>query len=553
VIKFAKRSGVLLGMAIPLALILILTVFGGAALAGWSDLPGEVLDGYGVFPEDVSEISAGYDATTWGPSNPMLRSQFAKMSTGAFDVAQALPALPTFSDVPATETFYGYVEGAATAGLIGGYPDGTFKPGRTITRQEAAAIIARRLAQEDEIDLARHYDDSQVEAILGRYSDAGLVSQSLRSEVAYAIERAVLAGSQGSLRPGAPLTRIQGASMLIRAASAVAEVTEPFTIAAVPDTQSYSETNDPAFAAQINWLLANAEAKNIAFVTHLGDVVDDSSDAEQWENAMAALQPLLDQDWLPFSIVRGNHDNPGVFLENLPVSSMAAKPWFVDASPSGLTQAQRFKVQGKWFVHVGFQMAPSAAELQWANELLARPTLQNLPTIVSTHDYVTRIGLSSNGRTIWNDFVKKNPMIFMVLNGHQHVENAVVDYNDAGRPVYQMLSDYQDRDFGGLGLMRLVTIDPVANKIEVKTFSPYYQIETDEEDANGDPIIEVDTNHFETDSDSQFEYDVNIKELLRLNPSFGFGPELPASALPKLEAIPAVSREVDGLFVGDPG
>jgi hypothetical protein len=53
--------------------------------------------------------------------------------------------------------------------------------------------------------------------------------------------------------------------MLIRAAGAVAEVTEPFPIAVVPDTQSCSETNDPAFAAQ-------------------------------WENAMAALQPLLDQD-----------------------------------------------------------------------------------------------------------------------------------------------------------------------------------------------------------------------------------------------------------------
>jgi hypothetical protein len=187
------------------------------------------------------------------------------MSTGAFDVAQALPAVPTFSDVPATETLYACVEGAATAGLIGGCPDGTFKPGRTITRQEAAAIIARRLAQEDKIDLATHYDDSQVEAILGRCSDAGLVSQSLRSEVAYAIERAVLAGSEGLLSPAAPLTRIQGASMLIRAAGAVAEVTEPFTIAVVPDTQSCSETNDPAFAAQ-------------------------------WENAMAALQPLLDQD-----------------------------------------------------------------------------------------------------------------------------------------------------------------------------------------------------------------------------------------------------------------
>jgi hypothetical protein len=145
-------------------------------------------------------------------------------------------------------------------------------------------------------------------------------------------------------------------------------------------------------------------------------------------------------------------------------------------------------------------------------------------------------------------------MIFLVLNGHAHVENAVADYNDAGRPVYQMLSDYQDRDFGGLGLMRLVAIDPVANKIEAKTLSPYYEIETDEKDANGDPVIQVDTSHFETDSDSQFEYDVNIKELSRLNTSFDFGPELPAAAQPELDAISAgrfLTRA--GLSVDAPG
>ena len=126
---------------------------------------------------------------------------------------------------------------------------------------------------------------------------------------------------------------------------------------------------------------------------------------------------------------------------------------------------------------------------------------------------------------MWDGFVKNNPMVFMVLNGHTHTEYALVNHNAKNRPVYQMLSDYQDRANCGNGLMRLVTIDPAQNKILVRTFSPYYN--------------NADANYFETDADSQFEYDVNVKERLAFDTSFDFGPEPPAPPLPPLNAIPA--------------
>jgi predicted phosphodiesterase len=314
---------------------------------------------------------------------------------------------------------------------------------------------------------------------------------------------------------------------------------QPFTIAALPDTQVYSEDGELGFAKQVEWVLENARKKNIVFVTHLGDVVDNGTDEAQWDNAMAALDPLLRQEWLPFSIVRGNHDDPTFFLDNLPVSLMESKPWFVAVSESGLCQAQTFRVQGISFLHVGFQKDPTDAELAWANDLLSQPSLRGMPVIVSTHDYIDGSGRSFTGRRMWDGFVKNNPMVFMVLNGHTHTEYALVSHNAANRPVYQMLSDYQDRDFGGNGLMRLITIDPVAGQITVKTFSPYYQTETDEEDQNGDPIIQVESNYFETDSDSQFAYSVNLRE--RFNPftEYDFGPEPPPPPLPPLNDLPS--------------
>ncbi|MHB8771546.1 MAG: alkaline phosphatase [Syntrophales bacterium] len=314
-------------------------------------------------------------------------------------------------------------------------------------------------------------------------------------------------------------------------AKAVRALAKPFTIAALPDTQVYAEEGLIEFQKQIEWVLDNAAGQNIVFVTHLGDVVDNGTDVDQWSNAMEALDPLLAQNSLPFSIVRGNHDDPAFFLNNIPVATIKGKPWFVGAAPSGLTQAQMFLAENARFLHIGFQKDPAAAEIAWANALLARPDMQGLPVIVSTHDYIDGSGQSTTGRLLWNDFVRKNPMVFMVLNGHTHTEYALVNHNDANRPVYQMLSDYQDRALGGNGFMRLITIDPVQAKIVVKTFSPYFR--ADEDDTN--PNL----HYFETDADSQFEYAVNVKERLASDTTFDFGAEPPPPPLPPLNYIPA--------------
>ncbi len=58
-------------------------------------------------------------------------------------------------------------------------------------------------------------------------------------------------------------------------AKRVRELTTPFVIAVVPDTQAYTGLGQVEFKKQIEWVLANAAEKNIVFVTHLGDVVDD--------------------------------------------------------------------------------------------------------------------------------------------------------------------------------------------------------------------------------------------------------------------------------------
>ena len=58
----------------------------------------------------------------------------------------ALAANP-FSDLPAGHWAYGAVAKLAAAGVVDGFPDGTFKGDKTMTRYEMAQIVAKALAK----------------------------------------------------------------------------------------------------------------------------------------------------------------------------------------------------------------------------------------------------------------------------------------------------------------------------------------------------------------------------------------------------------------------
>lgn len=85
---------------------------------------------------------AGYDDGTFRPGNPVTRSQAAKMLVLGKSWEVITPANPTFADVPSDYWAYSYVETAVAHGIVGGYPDGTFLPGNSITRAQLAKVVA---------------------------------------------------------------------------------------------------------------------------------------------------------------------------------------------------------------------------------------------------------------------------------------------------------------------------------------------------------------------------------------------------------------------------
>jgi hypothetical protein len=90
------------------------------------------------------------------PDNPVTRAQFAKiiiLALGRHTAAMDNTSSPTFRDLPfaGSEYPFDYVEEAAVLGIIGGFPDGTFRPQSPVTRAQLALMLARaggdRLAQ----------------------------------------------------------------------------------------------------------------------------------------------------------------------------------------------------------------------------------------------------------------------------------------------------------------------------------------------------------------------------------------------------------------------
>jgi hypothetical protein len=88
-------------------------------------------------------IVKGYPDGTFKPNNNINRAELVKILTEAFHREQIKQSFQgaTFFDVPVTEWFTKYVEAAKRLAIVGGYPDGSFKPGRFISRAEVAKVL----------------------------------------------------------------------------------------------------------------------------------------------------------------------------------------------------------------------------------------------------------------------------------------------------------------------------------------------------------------------------------------------------------------------------
>lgn len=88
-------------------------------------------------------VISGFPDGMFKPQMNVTRAEFAKMAVEARGLTLIDTETLPFNDVPRNHWAFRFIATAKAAGLVEGYPDGSFRPNNNITRAEIAAILVR--------------------------------------------------------------------------------------------------------------------------------------------------------------------------------------------------------------------------------------------------------------------------------------------------------------------------------------------------------------------------------------------------------------------------
>jgi 3',5'-cyclic AMP phosphodiesterase CpdA len=277
-----------------------------------------------------------------------------------------------------------------------------------------------------------------------------------------------------------------------------------WTLAVLPDTQVYALRYPGLFTMQTAWIRQNRERLDIRYVLQLGDIVNNNTPRE-WRNAREAFRVL--DGVVPYALVPGNHDygpsgdastRETLLNDSFPFDEISGWPTFGGARVEGRLDNtyHLFRAGGVDWIVLALEWAPTNETVRWANRvmkehegrrgiLITHAYLNNNdrrydhtdrehPQDYNPHHYRTP-GPVNDGEELWQKLVKRHDFA-LVLNGHVLGDGTgyLASKNDAGSTVHQILANYQMRELGGEGYLRLLEFRPDGRTVRVKSYSPLH-------------------------------------------------------------------------------
>lgn len=212
---------------LPLALTAAMIVPSVPAMAAPSDIAGHWAESV-ITQWQSKGLIQGYEDGTFKPGNTITRAEFVTLMNNAKGFWSE--GSINFSDVKNDSWFYSAVARAVAAGYVKGYSDGSFKPNNTITRAEAAVMIANTAKL------------SANEAGAYRFTDIGSIPAWARGSVGAVVAAGYMTGyPDGSFDANASISRAEAVSSLNRMLGGTAyQPTQPTT----PTTDTTKTTSD---------------------------------------------------------------------------------------------------------------------------------------------------------------------------------------------------------------------------------------------------------------------------------------------------------------------
>lgn len=251
-------------------------------------------------------------------------------------------------------------------------------------------------------------------------------------------------------------------------------VPTPFGMAWLPDTQALAYSHPDQLEALGAEIAARREPDRLVAVLHTGDVVDNGFKDEQWRNFDLCLSAF--ENDLPFYPVAGNHDL-GVklqkydgylkqpFLEKLPEGQIyeGGKMYYILLEEGGIELL---------LLCVGWDSGKTEAERAWVETVFEQ--FPDTPCILLTHGFLKTEGMIfPNSAYLEQNIVVPHPTVRLVLCGHSRDSGLLrKDYDDDGdgepdRTVTMLMLNRQGRGYA----YRILTVDPLARSIDVKTYA----------------------------------------------------------------------------------
>lgn len=242
---------------------------------------------------------SGYPDGSFKPDNPVNRAELVKMII-AYNIVNVdlTPYKNCFPDVK-EEWFAPYVCYAKEAGLVNGYPDGTFKPGNNVNRVEAIKILLPAIIPDERMPMPADIDKAvtQPSDIDGNAWYAGY----LRFSVAKGLldmQHATTNGDAYNYYPAGNMSRKEVAEFIFRM-MAYEYDRAAYTAAMSVSTCYYLENKDTmteeAIKAKINemlsqtpdYTLSELDAMTVALADD--DVVNADIDKDMKESCPEAM------------------------------------------------------------------------------------------------------------------------------------------------------------------------------------------------------------------------------------------------------------------------
>ena len=152
----------------------------------------------------ASGLMSGMGDNKFAPDVTTTRAMVAQVMYELADEPDVSDLTCPLSDVDSTAWYADAVTWAYNAGVVSGYEDGTFRPGRAITRQEMAVMFYGMLFGTDSI-LA----EDDIKLALGAFKDGDTVASWAREAVAVCYISGIMVGDNGSFKPTDLLSRAQ--------------------------------------------------------------------------------------------------------------------------------------------------------------------------------------------------------------------------------------------------------------------------------------------------------------------------------------------------------